>query len=115
MRLIEDNDVLVGVLPFFHIYANSAVLGIGFIKGCTIVILPKFDLQQFLEVVQNHKVTFAHIVPPIALALAKHPLVSKVNLSLSLSISFSISADKGAAPLITPLILDRSYYAFEIY
>ena len=78
MRMVTEKDVLIAVLPFFHIYANTAILGIGLIKGAKIVVMPKFDFVQFLEALQNYKVTFAHIVPPIALALAKHPLVAKV-------------------------------------
>ena len=43
--------------------------------------MPRFDLEQFLALIQDHKVTRAYVVPPIALALAKHPLVDKFDLS----------------------------------
>jgi 4-coumarate--CoA ligase len=55
--------------------------------------MPRFDLEQFLSLIQEHKVTRAFVVPPIVLALAKHPLVEKYDLS---SLKQVIS---GAAPL----------------
>lgn len=45
-------------------------------KGVTIVVMPKFDPQKFLELVQQHKISVCHLVPPIILFLAKHPMVS---------------------------------------
>jgi len=58
-----------------------------------VVILPRFEPQSFLGALQDHKVTIAHLVPPIILLLAKHPLVDKFNLS-SLKV-----INSGAAPL----------------
>jgi len=56
-------------------------------------VLPRFDLELFLETMQRYKVTRAHLVPPIILALAKHPVVERYDLShLELIMS-------GAAPL----------------
>jgi acyl-CoA synthetase (AMP-forming)/AMP-acid ligase II len=65
----------------------------GLYLGSTIVIMPRFDLAQFLEIIQQYRITLAHIVPPIVLKLAKDPLVEKYDLS-SLKTIFS-----GAAPL----------------
>jgi acyl-CoA synthetase (AMP-forming)/AMP-acid ligase II len=55
--------------------------------------MPRFDLEQFLGLIQEHRITFAHLVPPIVLALAKHPLVDRYDLS---SLKNVLS---GAAPL----------------
>src|SRR5207248_5549414 len=52
-----------------------------------------FDLEQYLELVQRYGVTYLHIVPPIVLALAKHPIVNKYDLSKA---KWALSA---AAPL----------------
>src|SRR5205085_11386052 len=57
------------------------------------VTMPRFDLDQYLELSECHRVTRAYVVPPIALALAKHPAVDEHDLS-SLKLVFS-----GAAPL----------------
>jgi acyl-CoA synthetase (AMP-forming)/AMP-acid ligase II len=70
-----DLRALVGVLPFFHIYGMVAILNFGLMRGATVVTLPRFELEPFLKVLQDWPIKLAHIVPPIALALAKHPCV----------------------------------------
>lgn len=91
--MLEEDDVLIGVLPFFHIYGMVVIMGGALVSGATIVTLPRFDLETFLRVMQDHRVTYANIVPPILLALAKHPMVANYDLS-ALRTLFS-----GAAPL----------------
>ena len=71
----------MGVLPFFHIYGQTVIMNMGLHLGATIVTMPRFDLAQFLRLIQEHRLTFAHLVPPIVLALAKHPLVDEYDLS----------------------------------
>lgn len=88
-----ENDTLIGILPFFHIYGMTVILCLGLYKGATIVTMPRFELEQFLQIMQDYHVTRAYLVPPIVLALAKHPLVDKYDLS-SLNLVMS-----GAAPL----------------
>ena len=63
------------VLPFFHIYGQTVIMNQGLRVGATIVTMPRFDLEQFLELIAEHKVTRTFVVPPIALALAKHPAI----------------------------------------
>ena len=60
--------------------------------------MPRFELQRFCELVQQHKAAHAYIVPPVALLLSKHPLVDKYNLA---SLKGMTSA---AAPLTQELI-----------
>jgi acyl-CoA synthetase (AMP-forming)/AMP-acid ligase II len=90
---LSDADVVIAVLPFFHIYGMTVLMNLGLRTGMKIVTMPRFDLEGFLKNIQEHKVTRAYVVPPIALALAKHPLVDQYDLS-SLEGVFS-----GAAPL----------------
>jgi acyl-CoA synthetase (AMP-forming)/AMP-acid ligase II len=90
---VGPDDVFIGVLPFFHIYGMQVILNLGLQRGATIVTMPRFDLEGFLGAIQEHKVTRAYVVPPIALALAKHPVVDRYDLS-SLELIMS-----GAAPL----------------
>ncbi len=87
------NGVLLVPLPFYHIY--GLVLGLLASARYTTktVFLTAFDLQKYLELVQSHRVTRTYIVPPIILALAKHPLVDSYDLT---SLKAIIS---GAAPL----------------
>jgi acyl-CoA synthetase (AMP-forming)/AMP-acid ligase II len=90
---VSDSDTLICVLPMFHIYGMTVIMNGGLSHGATVVTLPRFDLELFLRVIAEHHVTFAHVVPPIVLTLAKHPLVDAYDLS-SLRAVFS-----GAAPL----------------
>ena len=55
--------------------------------------LPRFDLEQFLRMIEHHRLTRAFVVPPIVVALAKHPLVDGFDGS-SLEM-----VNSGAAPL----------------
>ena len=90
---IAEDDVLIGVLPFFHIYGQTVIMNQGLRAGATIVTMPRFDLEQFLDLIERHGVTRTYVVPPIALALAKHPAVEGRDLS---SVETVMS---GAAPL----------------
>ncbi|HKJ36351.1 MAG TPA: AMP-binding protein, partial [Solirubrobacterales bacterium] len=78
---LSEDDVLVGVLPFFHIYGMTVIMNMGLHNGATIVTMPRFDLEQFLGLVEERGVSTAYVVPPIALALAKHPLVDEHDLT----------------------------------
>ena len=69
----NDEDVLVGLLPFFHIYGQTVVLNMGLAKGATIVTMPRFDLDELLEIVESHGVTWLHVAPPVILAFATAP------------------------------------------
>jgi acyl-CoA synthetase (AMP-forming)/AMP-acid ligase II len=90
---IGPDDVLIGCLPFFHIYGMTVIMNQGLRAGATIVTMPRFDLEQFLDLLERQRVTRAYVVPPIALALAKHPSVDEHDFS-ALDVIMS-----GAAPL----------------
>ena len=62
--------------------------------------MPRFDLEQFLDLHQRHGLTRAFVAPPMVVALAKHPLVDNYDLS-ALELVFS-----GAAPLSAELALE---------
>jgi acyl-CoA synthetase (AMP-forming)/AMP-acid ligase II len=90
---LNEEDTLVGLMPFFHIYGQTVVLNMGLAKGSTIVTMSRFDLDELLEIIEKYGVTWLHIAPPIVLALATAPQVEGRDLSkLKLVIS-------GAAPL----------------
>ena len=79
-EMVEE-DVVVAIIPFFHVYGFSSVMNLGLHTGATIVTLPRFDLQQFLVALERHAVTRAYVVPPIVRTLASHPLVDRYDLS----------------------------------
>jgi acyl-CoA synthetase (AMP-forming)/AMP-acid ligase II len=89
---VGADDALIAVLPFFHIYGQTVIMNQGLMGGARIVTMPRFDLAQFLAHIENHRITRAYVVPPIALALAKHPAIDEADLS-SLELIMS-----GAAP-----------------
>jgi len=86
-------EVALAFLPFFHIYGMQVLMNGLLANGVTVVTLPRFDLDQALSLVQEHRITRFFAVPPVVLALAKHPVVDSYDLS-SLVQVFS-----GAAPL----------------
>lgn len=94
---MTPDQVVIAVLPFFHIYGLTVLLNAALHSRARLVIMAKFDLKEFLENIQNFKVTMAYIAPPVAVALAKHPIVDNYDLS---SLHTMMSA---AAPLDSEL------------
>jgi acyl-CoA synthetase (AMP-forming)/AMP-acid ligase II len=90
---MTDEDAYVAVLPFFHIYGMQVLMNMGLAVGATIITMPRFDLEQFLGLQQDHRVTRAFVAPPMVVAMAKHPVVANYDLS---SLRQVLS---GAAPL----------------
>jgi acyl-CoA synthetase (AMP-forming)/AMP-acid ligase II len=80
-------------LPIFHIFGFHAITNFDLSRRGTVVMMPRFDMEQFLETIQRLRIQRICIVPPIVLGLVKSPLVDKYDLS-SLELVFS-----GAAPL----------------
>lgn len=83
-------------LPFFHIYGMIAGMCMPLYAGGKLIFMSAFDLPKYLQLIQDHKVTRSHIVPPIILGLAKHPIIDKYDLS-SLKCLMSGAAPLGAA------------------
>ena len=86
-------DHTIGVLPFFHIYGMVVVLCMLLRRGATVVTMPQFDFETYLRLSAQYRVKAAYLVPPIALALAKHPSVDNYDLSALAMIN------SGAAPM----------------
>ena len=83
----------LAVLPFFHIYGMTVLMSYILAGGGALVTLPRFDLEAALRLAEAHRMRRLFVVPPVVLALAKHPMVDDFDLS-ALEIVFS-----GAAPL----------------
>ena len=97
---MDEDDAFVAVLPFFHIYGMQVLMNIGLRAGATIVTMPRFDLEQFLSLHQEHRLTRAFVAPPMVVALAKHPVVDNYDLS---ALRWILS---GAAPLSAELAIE---------
>jgi acyl-CoA synthetase (AMP-forming)/AMP-acid ligase II len=93
LGIAAERDTTVCVLPMFHIYGLNVIMNTGLFVGSTTVTIPRFDLEHFLRILQERAVSVAYLVPPIVLALAKHPLVDGYDLSKLRTIM------SGAAPL----------------
>ncbi len=93
----RQRDVIMGVLPLFHVFANVCVLNRTLLNGGCIAMLPRFDAGQALKTLQRVKATAMPGVPTMYQALLDHPRFAKTDFS-SLRICIS-----GGAPLPGPL------------
>jgi acyl-CoA synthetase (AMP-forming)/AMP-acid ligase II len=90
-------DVLIGALPFFHAAGFITSVCMALRAGSTVVTMPRFELEQWLRLVEEHRATVLTTAPPMVLALARHPAVDRYDLS-SLEV-----VGCGAAPLSAEL------------
>ncbi|KAG5342590.1 hypothetical protein C0989_012094 [Termitomyces sp. Mn162] len=97
-KLSPDKDIMLGMLPFYHVYGMVKLLHFPMICGVAVVIMPRFDPVKFCAYIEQYKITTALIVPPVLVVLARHPAVDKYDMS-SLETLFS-----GAAPLGPDLV-----------
>lgn len=100
----QAGEVTAAVLPLFHIYGMTVLMNVHLAGGGTLVTMPRFDLPLFLQISQDHKARRMWVVPPVALALAKHPIVDDYDLS-HLEQVFIAAAPSG--PELTDTVADR--------
>ena len=91
--VIGQDDVLLTHLPLFHIYGMNVLMNGAIGAGCAQVMMGRFDMDEFLELMARHKVTMLFTVPPVGLGLTQYPGVADHDLS-ALRVGFF-----GAAPL----------------
>ncbi|KAI0657465.1 amp dependent CoA ligase [Cubamyces menziesii] len=98
MQRYKPGSRSLAVLPFYHIYGLVVVLHFSLFIGTTLVVVQKFNFEQFLHSIQRYRITHLCLVPPMVVLLCKHPAVKKYDIS---SIRMLMS---GAAPLSSELI-----------
>ncbi|MBM7571980.1 AMP-binding protein [Aquibacillus albus] len=86
-------DIVLGVLPFFHVYGMTTVMNYSLVTGSKMVLLPKFEVEDVLKTIDKQKPTIFPGAPTIYIGLLNHPKLKDYNLS---SIEACIS---GSAPL----------------
>ncbi|KAF2429628.1 acetyl-CoA synthetase-like protein [Tothia fuscella] len=86
-------DKILACLPFFHIYGLTMFVLSPVYSGVTTFVMEKFEIKNWCSLVPKHRITYSYIVPPIAIHLSKHPIVSSFDLSSIRMINC------GAAPL----------------
>lgn len=107
VNLVDRNatasDRILGVLPFFHVFANTAVLNRTVAHGGEIVMLPRFDAGQVFAAISRAKVTSLPGVPTMFQALLDHPGLARTDFShLRVCVS-------GGAPM--PMALKQAFEA----
>ncbi len=91
--LSSGYSVYLDFLPFYHIYGMVVLMACGFAGGYPQVIMPRFDPNLCLDLIQRYKITNLFAVPPALLVMANFPDIKKYDTS-SLNMIMS-----GAAPL----------------
>ncbi|KAF2430843.1 acetyl-CoA synthetase-like protein [Tothia fuscella] len=94
----HESDKFLGVLPFFHIYGLTGLVHQILHRGIELVVMPAFNIEVFLNAIQEHKITFIYVAPPVIVRMARDPIVEKFDLS---SVKMITS---GAAPLTKELV-----------
>ena len=92
-----SKEVFMGALPFFHVFANTALLNHAVAAGASIAMVPRFDATQVLQTIQKYRTTGFPGVPTMFQALLDHPDLAKTDLS-SLKVCIS-----GGAPMPGPV------------
>ncbi len=92
-----ENEVFMGALPMFHVFANTALLNHAVASGASIAIVPRFEAKQVLHTIEKEGATGFPGVPTMFQALLDHPDLDKTDLS-TLKVCIS-----GGAPLPAPV------------
>lgn len=87
----RPDDVILLVLPLFHIYAMNVCMNGGLRVGATLVLLPRFEPYPVLEQIQKHRCTAFYGAPPMYVAWVNMPNIDQYDLS-SLRFAFSGAA-----------------------
>lgn len=92
-----SSEVFMGALPFFHVFANTALLNHAVATGASIAMVPRFETKQVLETIEKYRCTGFPGVPTMFQAMLDHPDLAKTDLS-SLKVCIS-----GGAPMPGPV------------
>ncbi|GLY32236.1 long-chain fatty acid--CoA ligase [Kineosporia sp. NBRC 101731] len=94
---VQPDDVIFGGLPFFHTFGQSSVLNIGFRRGATVLLLPRFDPDEALALMVRHGATIFTAVPTMFLGVVQAAARSSQTPPLRYAVS-------GGAALPVPLL-----------
>ncbi len=91
-ELNSGEERVLGLLPFFHVFALTVVMNFGIAKAAEIIIMPRFSLDEALRLITKTKLTMMPGVPTLFNAIMNHPKIRSFDLS---SLKFCLSG--GAA------------------
>ncbi|MEQ1653324.1 MAG: long-chain fatty acid--CoA ligase [Hyphomicrobium sp.] len=103
--LVAGKERVLGALPLFHVFAMTGVMNLGIAKGAKIILMPRFQLQEALQLIDKEKPTMMPAVPTIFTAMLNAPNIKTFDLS---SLRFCIS---GGAPL--PMEIKQKFEAIS--
>ena len=83
----------LAILPFFHVFGMTVAMNLPLHMGCTAILVPRFEIDNFLKVLMKSKPTLFPGVPSIFIAIVGHPKVRSYDIS---SIRLCIT---GSAPM----------------
>ncbi|MGD9785780.1 MAG: long-chain fatty acid--CoA ligase [Hyphomicrobiaceae bacterium] len=92
-ELADGVERVMGVLPFFHVFAMTVVMNYAIAKAAQMVIMPRFVLDDALKLIHQSRPTVMPGVPTLFNAIMNHPKIKSYDLS---SLKFCLS---GGAPL----------------
>ncbi|MDD5167961.1 MAG: long-chain fatty acid--CoA ligase [Syntrophales bacterium] len=96
----DKDGVILGALPFFHVFGLSCAMNFAIYMGWGDILVPKPQPQPLLEAIRNFKPTFAPLVPTMYIGMLNHPDLKKTDLTC-IKGCFS-----GSAPLPVEVIHD---------
>ncbi|HYB06519.1 MAG TPA: long-chain-fatty-acid--CoA ligase [Nitrososphaerales archaeon] len=91
---LEVRDVVMPLVPFFHVHSWGVPYGVG-LNGQKTVLAGKYDPANILELISNEKVTWSNMVPTVLNMILSHPSVTKYSDALS---KWKVSVGGGALP-----------------
>jgi long-chain acyl-CoA synthetase len=91
--LVDGKEGIMSIIPFFHSYGMTVAMNLGIYKAAKLILMPRFELEPTLKVIQKEKPTLFPGVPRLYIAINEAKETSKYDLR---SIRACLS---GAAPL----------------
>jgi long-chain acyl-CoA synthetase len=88
----EGEEIVLGVLPFFHVFAMTVAMNLSIYLGATIVMVPRFELKQVVELIHIKRPTLFPAVPTIYAAIANFRGLTDYDIS---SVRYCISGGAG--------------------
>ncbi len=92
-RDLPPHEVVLGLVPFFHVFGLALMGCADLRRGATVVVMSKFGIFEMLETIQKYRVTSLPVVPPIVLGLCRPGVMDAYDVSSVTNIAC------GAAPL----------------
>ncbi|KAI9038779.1 acyl--CoA ligase [Aspergillus affinis] len=94
-RIKQERARWLCFLPMYHAMAQNIFIAAALSRGVPVYIMPRFDFVKMLEYTEKFRISDLILVPPVVVAIAKHPLVKSGKYDLS-SVE---KVSSGAAPL----------------